>query len=166
MKVFELLNNYTFDQVRPKLLELYPEQANSMKGYEVAYAELRNDTEVIHNVSQIHLYDVVDEDDPDDSYTDVYSTNGDGDHYAVDFVDWREVLGMTLSPDIYNDYTDLEALVHILFEVTWYGYSNEEVQSESAELDKVLAEIKQDLAENGSSASTLSLEEVLAEFDK
>lgn len=124
-----LVNNfYEFDNI---YLEIEKEYHKSNKqAYYNAWSELKR-TRPKYNQGVIHI-EYVD----DGCYHNVYQTN-QSERYAMDFVPWDEVLGMEV--DIGN-YTYEEALAHILWEITFYGYSNAKVQETAAVLDKVAKE--------------------------
>lgn len=114
-----LVNNfYEFDEIFPVLEKEY--RRTNKQAYYSAWSELKR-TRPKYNQGVIHIEYV---DAEDESYHHVYHMD-QGERYAMDFVDWSEVLGMEV--DIGN-YTYEEALAHILWEITFYGYSSAEVQ--------------------------------------
>lgn len=78
-------------------------------------------------------------------YDDVQLVDVCGEKFATDFLDWKECLGMHV---MHFGYSNTRALAHILWDMTFYGYSNDEVQAKKEELfndddiDKLLEEAR------------------------
>ena len=73
--------------------------------------------------------------------------NCDGENFACDFVPWKEVLGCKLEKE---NCTTAEALAHIFWEMTFYGFSAKQVEDQSKELQEQIKDIeegKEDLIE-------------------
>ena len=65
--------------------------------------------------------------------------------YAIDFTPWDQLI----DTEVYSlvDLDDSSLLAHILWEITFYGYSNEKVVAEKNRLDKLLEDIDNGTAE-------------------
>lgn len=72
-----------------------------------------------------------DEEDEESWFTDIsMSVDGVTDsRIGIDFVEWGECLSLQVNPIILDTYTVSEVLGHFLFEITFYGATNEEVQA-------------------------------------
>ena len=67
----------------------------------------------------------------------LYSVEED-EFYALDFVDWRELIDAEIqAPD---PLPHPEALAHILWEITFWGFSREQIQGESLKLSSAIEE--------------------------
>lgn len=158
MKLFELIENYNWDDVSETFYSIYPDQIKSSNGYIVAYNELQN-TVAVPDTSVIVIEHFV-SDDEDDVYEDVYSMEpGDNIHYGLDFLPWSEVLGMDLSPDIFEHYNDLMVISHMMFEITFYGYSSMKVKEESDKLQEIVDDVKNRIA-NDEFIENLSIDDL------
>ena len=70
-----------------------------------------------------------------------------GEDFACDFVPWKEILGCKLEKE---NCTTAEALAHIFWEMTFYGFSAKQVEGQSKELQQQIKDIeegKEDLIE-------------------
>ena len=96
-----------------------------------------------------------------------YNTQEEKDKYgnteitwAIEFRPWDEFLGMTIDKETLNNFTSEEIVCHILYEMTFCGYDQEEIQSKFEDLqaraDEVKNMTKEDLEKN-----TISLEDLM-----
>tara|TARA_B000000557_G_scaffold264725_1_gene271293 strand:+ start:4204 stop:4650 length:447 start_codon:yes stop_codon:yes gene_type:complete len=53
--------------------------------------------------------------------------------YSIDFINWSELINLEIVNE-YNFDSDKELLAHILYEITFWGFSNESIQSEAKKL--------------------------------
>ena len=69
-----------------------------------------------------------------DSFIDVVMLDEEEDEfYALDFLDWREIIDMRVEkPD---KMSEEEALAYILWEITFWGFSNKEVSKERSKIN-------------------------------
>lgn len=56
-----------------------------------------------------------------------------GELYAIDFIDWSDLINLEII-DGFNFNSNVEMLAHILYEMTFWGFSNKEVQGQSNKL--------------------------------
>lgn len=132
MNVRELLGVLNRDRVIDRLVDRLPNQAKNRAGYEQAYDELLSislpdpvPTDWLQTIEINSTVDVIGE-----PYVVVTMRDRDGTQYATDFVSWREVCAMTVDDAALAQYGPLDCAVHILYDVTFYGYSDRHVQSE------------------------------------
>lgn len=71
-----------------------------------------------------------------EGWYDVSSTNDSdpGVSYAVDFMPWDQVANMIVSKDTLEHYPVTDIIAHILWEVTFYGFTQEEVTDHGDEV--------------------------------
>ena len=55
-------------------------------------------------------------------------------YYALDFVAWEELIDLKVYNEL--DLTDAESLAHILWEITFWGFSSAQIQTEAEKLKK------------------------------
>ncbi len=152
MKLEELVDKHTWDDVWAALIRLYPDQDKSLEGYRYVFATLRT-LQPAESKMRICLADVP-EGDGGESYTDVSGRNGSlrkdnnpdffqddetgnqEEAWGLDFVDWAEWLSMTIDPDTLARYPQADILAHCLWEMTFYGYTPEDIKKKIEELDR------------------------------
>lgn len=132
-----------WQDVKEQITELYPEQEQSIKGYELAYQELQG----LESIPNDMTICVCEEKDIDGTvYAHVFGkTKDDPDNWCLMITDWREWLGMNIDKESLVNYSSTELLVHILFEMTWRGYSNEEIGKARKKLDDIECDVLQDV---------------------
>jgi hypothetical protein len=54
--------------------------------------------------------------------------------YGIEFVDWEEWLGMDIDPGSISNYSETDIIAHCLWEMTFYGYTQEAIKKQSAQL--------------------------------
>jgi len=62
-------------------------------------------------------------------------------HYALDFMDWGEVIECeVVAPKKLNQTT---IVAHVLWEITFWGFSREKINEEKKELNKAIKEVEE-----------------------
>jgi hypothetical protein len=62
-------------------------------------------------------------------------------HYALDFMDWGEIIDCeVVAPKKFNQTT---IVAHVLWEITFWGYSREKITEERKGLNKAVKEVKE-----------------------
>ena len=75
--------------------------------------------------------------DPPEEYIDTLITNSDGtDRRAIDFVPWSSLIDLEVDSDLKLQTSAL--LAHILWEITFYGYTENKVKEEREELQELI----------------------------
>lgn len=87
------------------------------------------------------------------------------DGYALEFVPWKEWLGMELAPETIKNFSELEIIAHCLYEMTFIGYEEEEIQEQLNSINKTMEEYK-NLSEEEKKRQTISPEELQKKLDK
>lgn len=60
----------------------------------------------------------------------------DGDeHFALDFMDWNELVDLEIKDKISQELSQM--LAHILYEITWWGFTRESVKQQREELENM-----------------------------
>ena len=63
-------------------------------------------------------------------------TLNDGDTtYAVDFMDWNELIDLNIKDKISRELSEM--LAHVLYEITWWGFTRESVNQQREELENI-----------------------------
>gem|GEM_PF-1517002 len=147
MTIKQLLNTYSDDTILEELLRVYPDQKVNLKGYNKALKQLRK-TEPLPSSTVINLSTVKDEDEEHTSISII--EKGSSERLSASFIPWNEFIGMKITKDGKNTLSKLtpkltpklEILVHCLWEMTWYGYTNEEVQEELMKLETIVERVE------------------------
>ncbi len=149
MTLNQLIQTNAWASVAEILIELYPEEENNIEGYALVYEKL----ELLHaeeTAMYIVLKTLTDELDGE-SYVDVSgkyknpTTQEEQHAMAIEFTAWSEWLGMEISPDSLQEFSELEIIAHCLYEMTFAGFEEEEIQEELNTIKKTAekAEIEQ-----------------------
>lgn len=132
----ELLDQYTWEEIAPVLHLCYP--GETLEGYKEALDELRSLTPKPSQMA-IGLEWILDE---DGDYVNVYGIE-DETRYGLDFVYWTEWLSLSILKETLAAFSPREILVHCLYEMTFYGFSNEKIMEEREKLFAIVKEIKE-----------------------
>ena len=133
----DLFDKYEDVAIFERLAELYPDQANEYNAYMNALGELHN-LEVISNEWSLEVYTGVSAYE-DEVYYGVsgYSPDSPGQSYAMEYSDWGEWLGMNVMAESIAEFGELDVAAHILWEMTYTGFSYADVKQRSDELDEL-----------------------------
>lgn len=148
MTLKQLIQNNSWLSVQLTFIDLYPDERKSIEAYEIVYSELQM-MAAEPNKMIIHLKEQVDEFD-NETYVEVSGVHPDeppstpeiNNSYSLEFTPWTEWLGMQIDNEVFEKFTEPEILSHILFEMTFIAFDEEEIQQEKAELDKRIEEIE------------------------
>ena len=55
--------------------------------------------------------------------------------YAIDFMDWNELINLEIKDKISRELSEM--LAHVLYEITWWGFTRESVNQQRKELEDV-----------------------------
>ena len=150
MKLAELVCNCDWGSIRSAILRLYPDDRKNMPGFESVFQRLQALTPAITNM-RIVLEEVLD-DDENERYTDVCGKDGTlkkeenpeifkdnqiGNQevsYGIEFVEWEEWIGMDIDSGSLSKYSVSDILAHCLWEMTFYGYTQEAIRKQAKQL--------------------------------
>ena len=173
MKLIDLIRSNNWLSVELTLSQLYPDQGKMLDQYRNVFENLKN-LEPVDNKMRIVLTEH--DCDPDDeseikTYVDVSARddaedeNGSAISYAIEFTAWKKWLGMDLDTETIKKFSELEIIAHCLYEMTFIGYDEEEIQEERNSIEKTIEEYK-NLSENEKKQKTISLDELIKRLDK
>lgn len=144
MKFAELVCKYDWGEIRPAIVWLYPNDQKNIAGFKMVFEQLQTLKPTMTNM-RIVLEDVFDEFE-NGWYTHVCGKEGTlrkednpeifkdekiGNQevsYGIEFVDWEEWLGMDIDPESTSNYHETDIIVHCLWEMTFYGYTQEAIK--------------------------------------
>jgi hypothetical protein len=146
MKFMEIFSRYSWQEIEPSYVKLYPEEKSKKRKAREAFAYIQT-LSPSNTAMQIEIAYCEDE---DGNYHDVCGKDGmmreDGleEKFCLALVRWGEWLGMDIEPGVRVMYSDLDIVCHCFWEMTWNGYSmdmvieaREELSRRALELDTV-----------------------------
>jgi len=158
MKFKDLIDKYKWDDVYSTFMQLYPDQEKNIEGHKRVLEELRT-LEPVETKMCIVIEDVFDEYDKE-YYAHVSGKDGtlnkesDPEHFkddevgnqevlnAIEFTDWGEWLAMEIEQESLSKYSELDIIGHCLWEMTFYGFTQEKIKKQLAQLEKEAEEAK------------------------
>lgn len=165
MKFADLIKNNSWLSIEMLLLKLYPEEKDSLEGYQDVYNKLRFMNPISKGISIIvktvyDHYDHTEYIDVSGSYNNPKdNTHGHTNSLAIEFTAWNEWLGMDIDEKTSQNFSELEIIAHCLYEMTFIGFEEEEMNK----IEKDVEEYK-NMTEEEKEKSTTSLDELLKDI--
>ena len=150
MTLKELFKKNSWLSVREDLYHCYPDEKLNDHGYEAVFSKLQV-MDAANSDLKIVLRTVADDTFSEEPYVDVSgkkweSKNGNGtgryESYAIEFKPWEEWLGMKIDEISLREFTETEILAHCLFEMTFVGFDQKQIQKRYEEMTDLTEEIK------------------------
>lgn len=155
MTLHELIRTYDKETVLAALYEYYPDQIKSDLGYRSMWDELLTYEPVISESGmKVHI-DHAPIDEPDDEpwihvhgKSDRIPAGEEFNHvtldtyYALEYRPWPEWLGYEIVNN--TEHSEVEVVAHILWEMSWAGYTNVQVQDRLQEIVEAADSIETD----------------------
>lgn len=173
MKLYDLIKSKNWLSVELTLLQLYPDQEKMVDAYRKVYEKLKL-TEPADHEMEIVLkeYDsYTDFESIKDTYIDVSGRtkitdpNSETTSYAIEFVEWKNWLGMDLAPETIENFSELEIIAHCLYEMTFVDYDEDAIQGKLKTLnDQVEEYIK--LTDEEKKQQIISFDELKRRLDE
>lgn len=151
-----LLTKITSEKILKRLLKLYPDQKKNIRGYENVLKELKGlkeHSEVMRILIEKN-YDKYDK----KYYLHVCAIDKNKKTYAIEFEPWENWLGMKIHPTTFKICSQLDIVCHCLWEMTFTGFTNEDVKKEGKKLF--------DLCKTAKKEKLLTQEEVFGNKNK
>lgn len=131
VKLHEILHRTNVENVVSALKVHYKSSENDIDGYR----ELINELFAMHPVSSKYLISIEHVCEDDDEYENVFGViPGDEQPYGIEFTPFEEWLGMHLTEDTLMNYSDEDIIAHCLWEMTFFGFTDAEIQRKKDEL--------------------------------
>lgn len=143
MRFYELLKECSSNFVASKVVELYNDEDERQFGaYENFYNYLLGLTPTIDDTYEIHVYEYESIFDSTEIYTNVSAWNIEEEqYYAISFMPRKEILGMRIEEDSFQEYEKHELLAHILWEISYDGFTQEQVDKKLNHLQSLVENI-------------------------
>ena len=157
MTLRDLIQTHTWLEAEPVLLRLYPDQASSIEAYEQVFNDLKAIAPVASDM-RIVLSERQELD--GQPYTEISGMNGtlkrdaapeyfgdvpggdEEESFALEFTDWSPWLSMQIDIATLNAYAAEAILAHCLWEMTFLGYSREEIAEARERLKAQVEEVR------------------------
>jgi hypothetical protein len=164
----KLIQSNSWLSIETILLELYPDEEKNISGYQDVFEKL-----LYMNAedSAIEIVVAQQKDDFDgEEYVDV---SGNYKHpkneeekfsQAIEFTAWSKWLGMDISEESLLHFSELEIISHCLYEMTFVGFEEEEIQEEFNTIENSIEDYK-NMTNEEKDANTTSLEDLLKDFE-
>lgn len=147
MKFKELLKLYSDEDIAERVEILYPDQRK--EGYLKVAKELRKTRPLRTSVAiEISHH----KDDDGEEWEDV-SGIGKPDkygstHYGIALTGWGQWLSMPITPETLKKYPEIDILAYCLWEMTFYGFSDKQIQRFGKKLVKDAKQARKDIKEH------------------
>ena len=138
MKLKDLIQNNSWKELELKFKGLYPEDIGNLEGFKKVYNALAT-LQPIKTDFQIVLSE---RNNDEETFINVNGKDKSGDNYGLDFIKWEEWLEMEVDFQTLEDYENLDIVVHCLWEMTFHGYDQEQIQEKCNELEEIAGEIE------------------------
>jgi hypothetical protein len=138
----DLIKEIPFKEVKRKLPILYPAQKKSVPGYEALYKSLLR-KRARKSSTIIDIEWIKDKDTDSGGYWDVHGKEPNNDtKWALDLSTFSQWLGFAIGPDIPSRKDKVDLLCHVLWEMTFHGFSDKETRKLVRTLNRSMKEIK------------------------
>lgn len=148
----DFIMNVSFEDVAQVLQKEYPKDwkgAGDGEGFEMVFNKLKEMEPVYREDGMmIEIKHVVQKFEGEvEEFDSVGGVDNDGKRWGLDFTPWAEWLGMGIYEDTTQKYSPEEIVAHCLWEMTFYGYYEQDIQQKADDLRKVKEEIENGTAE-------------------
>lgn len=139
MKLKDLINKYEWNEVQTSFYNLYQDSERNIKGYKLVFEKLKG-LDPIESSFEICIKNV---EGNGEKYVhvntvDVSKEPVDGIRltYSLMFTPWNECAGMAVNSDSLSSFSESEIIVHCLWEMTYCGFDEEEIQKVNDEINE------------------------------
>ncbi len=148
MKFREIIRSNNWLSIESVLLKLYPDEKKNISGYEDVFNKLRVLQSKESDISILVSCEIDDFD-----QTNYINVSGYYNHssknvdeltisLALEFTPWCEWLGMDIDQKSLMTFNELEIISYCLYEMTFAGFEEEEIQAEMDRINYSVEEIK------------------------
>lgn len=154
--VGELIHSLKFEAVWSFLIKHYPNQKDGEEGYQKVWQKLLTLQPKPNEMSVVIQSELDDEGEP---WYNVSGIDLEGQTWAIEFEPWEEWLNMPVTWTGIAEMSMPEAMAHILWEMTFFGYD----QADIGEQKQNLIDLKDDAIEKYKRGELQTLDEFLDE---
>ncbi|WP_373493108.1 DUF6557 family protein [Aquiflexum sp.] len=169
MKLGEIIKTNNWLSIELTLLDLYPDQAESIDEYRKVFSLLQ-EMAPQKSAIEIVIEQEIDEETQELGLGNVYGIDHElkdenTNSVALEFTSWDKWIGMKISELTLKEFNELEIISHCLYEMTFIAFDEKEIQEEFSKIKNMVEEIKS-LSPEEISQKTISLEDFLKDLDK
>jgi len=155
----DICKKVKYEDISKRMLELYPNQDKLIDAYQEVFTELLSlEIESVDNMKLCITHVISDYDQTE--YEDVHGKDGsflkdfdDKDYvdelgnkteafWALEFQTWAYWVSLPVDEETLKNYSELDIVVHCLWEMTFCGFSQEEIEIEKDSLENIVEGIK------------------------
>lgn len=168
MNFKNLIQGNAWLSVAEILVKLYPDQKESLQSYEEVYEKLKFMAEEASDLSIEIDYQTDDFDGAE--YVSVSgkyeNPKNEEETFAqsIEFEPWSRWLGMNITPESLATFSELEIIAYCLFEMTFVGFEEEDIQQELIKLEKEMEDYKA-MTDEEKKENSISLDDLLKDMD-
>lgn len=164
----ELIKNNAWLSIELTLLELYPNEKENIAGYQKMFNKLQLLNPTLTDIAIVVKWETDDFDNT--KYVDVSGkynkpkSEEEKFSQALEFTPWSEWLAMEIATESLQNFNELEIIAHCLYEMTFVGFEEEEIQEKIQNIEAE-AEKYKNMTEEERKENTTSLDELLKDLD-
>jgi len=144
MKLGDMFHSYSFDAVWARLVKHYPDMEYSKQGFVDAWDEiqtLKPKADPKSDIQEIRARRFIDEWDKN-PYVDVCGVGKTEPRWGLSITDWAELLSYEVNDGDINRLGAINTLSHILWEITWSGFSRKQIKKFADGLNKQVEKVR------------------------
>lgn len=163
-----LIKNNAWLSIELALLDLYPDEKEKIVGYQKMFNKLQLISPIPTDISIVVKGETDDFDNT--KYVDVSGkyknpkTEEEQFSQALEFTPWSEWLAMEIAAESLQNFNELEIIAHCLYEMTFIGFEEEEIQEKIQNIEAE-AEKYKNMTEEERKENTISLDELFKDLD-
>ena len=146
VRLYDIIMSVEFDNVFPYIYKWYHDQERSRNGYEIVFNKLRSMAPKRHQLNDLYInIEKFEEDGREVSnVTGIDIIKNDGCHYAIEFVPWVDWVSMFITQETLNTMSYEEIVAGCLYEMTFFGFNEDEIKEEENKMVKSIEEFKRE----------------------
>jgi len=163
-----LIKDNAWLSIELTLLDLYPDEKENIEGYQKMFNKLQLINPKLTDISIVVKWETDDFDNT--KYVDVSGeyknpkTEEEQFSQALEFTPWGEWLAMEVATESLQNFNELEIIAHCLYEMTFIGFEEEEIQEKIQNI-KAEAEKYKNMTEEERKENTISLDVLFKDLD-
>jgi len=130
-----LIQNHDWSKISNLFLEIYPNAQENLPGYKMVFEKLKK----MESEDPDMWLVIESQKSEEETYFDVSGvyknpkTEEEKYSQGIEFTPWCEWLGMEISKETLHEFSEQEIIVHGLYEMTYVGFYEEEIQNKLRE---------------------------------
>lgn len=138
MNLKSLIQTQDWSKISSKFLEIFPKEEKNIKGYKSVYEQLLLMSPEISDIT-IVIYNEMDEGVEFIEACGLHNNPKNKEEsylQGIELTPWRKWLGMEISDESLEKFSEIEIIVYCLYEMTFWGFSEENIAHEIKEIEK------------------------------